>query len=239
MNRVGAGLACLLATGFLACAGATARPRPATRPPAAEQARPCDASVDVRAGPPRYPFADITEVSVRCGQGGGVALRAVGAERAMATQWRNDRTLVVQIPAGVRVLERSQSVGGIAVETVPRLREADLAYGPLPTFRWPATCADGAKQVIASLPPESRAIVRGLAPADFAQLRAHWGPLLARHFALEDENLAMLDSCGGPPGARAADDLVDLIGTGLRGRPEDIDAAAAALGGKRSATPAR
>jgi hypothetical protein len=225
----------LAALAFLGCAGATApRRRPASQPPASAK-HPCDASVDVHAGPPRYPFAQITEVFVRCGQAGGVALRAAGDARSIATHWRNDRTLVVQLPAGVGVLDRSQSAGGVAMEYEPRLRDADLVYGPLPTRRWPSTCADGAKQVIAGLAPESIAIIRGLSPADFAQLRRHWGALLARHFALEDENLAMLASCGGAPSTSAGANLVDLIGAGLRGRPEDIDAAAPALRGERSA----
>jgi hypothetical protein len=233
MTRFGlAVLPGLLALGFVGCAGTTARPRPATKPPASAK-RPCDTSIDVHAGPPRYPFADITTVSVRCGSTGGVVMQAAGAARATTTQWRNDRTLVVNVPSGVRVFDRSPSIAGVTIEYAPRLRDSDLLYGALPTFRWPSTCADGAKQVIAGLSPESTAIIRGLAPADFAQLRDSWGALLARHFALADENLAMLDSCGGPPPTRAGANLVDLIGTGLRGRLEDIDAAASALRGKR------
>jgi hypothetical protein len=229
----------LLALGFLGCAGTTARPRHATKAPAAEQKRPCDASVDVHAGAPRYPFAQITTVSVRCGATDDVALRAVGAMPSTVAQWKNDRTLVITVPPGIRVLHRKPSAGQVAIETVPRLRDADLLYGPLPTNRWPSTCADGAKQVIAGLSPESVAIIRGLAPADFGQLRQFWGALLSRHFALADENLAMLDSCGGPPDISASSDLVDLIGIGLRGRSEDVDKAALALRGKRPSRPDR
>jgi hypothetical protein len=238
MNRLATALAVgLLALGFLGCATAKAPRRSASVPPPSAKP-PCDASVDVQPGPPRIPFAEITSVSIRCRDTRDVVLHAAGAARSITTRWRNDRTLVVSIPSGVGVLDRSQPKGGVAVEFEPRLREADLLYGALPTHRWPSTCADGARQVIAGLSPESTAIIRELSPGDFAQLRRHWGALLARHFALEDENLAMLASCGGPPGTSAGADLVDLIGAGLRGRPDDIDAAAAALRGKR-AQPAR
>jgi len=240
MKRLGTATICgLLALGFVGCARPATHPRPATKSTTTEQKQPCDAPVDVRAGPPRYPFAQITTVSVRCGANESGALHAVGAMPSTVAQWKNDRTLVITIPPGIRVLDRKPSVGQVAIETVPRLRESDLLYGALPTNRWPSTCADAAKQVIAGLSPESVAIIRGLSPADFGQLRQSWGALLSRHFALTDENLAMLDACGGPPDVSAGADLVDLIGKGVRGSPSDIDAAAAALRGKRASSQER
>jgi hypothetical protein len=177
----------------------------------------CSAFVRDSKGPPRYPFATITSVSVGCGNQESCVLRAAGRNPGLTVRWLKTNRLVVEVPAGTVVLWRATPTGDgeLSVEYTPPLRASDVVYGELPRSQWPSSCASAAKHVIDGLPEESRQIIRQLSPSELRDLRLFWGAMLSQHLALYSGNSRLLESCGGAK-ALAGIDVVDLVAKELR-----------------------
>ena len=175
----------------------------------------CSAALERNAGPPRFPFAEITSVVLKCEDGWGVVLRLVGPAPSASVEWTGKPNLLVRLGDNTKVLSRSTAMEDVDVELDPALSESDVIYGELPRSEWPLSCQAGARQVADELPAESRAIIRGLSDAELREMRLYWGAMLARHFALYNGNSAMLESCGGAA-ATAGAAIVDLVAASIR-----------------------